>query len=581
MWHYRPPLADMRFVIEQVLDAPAHWAAGESGFDADTAGQVLEEAGRFAAEVLQPANAEGDAQGCRWEAGQVSLPAGFRNAYRAFVEGGWPALACDPAWGGQGLPQLVNMALYEMLNSASHAWTMYPGLAHGAYECLKAHGTPELQQRYLPKVVSGEWLATMCLTEAHAGSDLGLLRTRAEPQADGSVRITGTKIFISGGEHDLTENIVHLVLCRLPDAPPGSKGLSLALVPKLLPEGSANAVRCDGVEKKMGIKGSATCTLSFEAATGWLIGEPHRGLAAMFVMMNAARLQVAMQGLGHLEMATQNALRYAFERVQMRAVLRPAGSPSGPADPIALHPAMRRTLWKLQAHTEGARVLAYWCAMLLDEPAHEHGAQGHVALLTPVLKSLLTRLGFEGASDALQVWGGHGYLHDWGIEQSVRDARIALIYEGTNEIQAVDLLQRKVLGDGGAALNQLLDELAQEVPRCAERTVTAAAGTALQQQLQAVRQATAALVEGHAEDPEWPQRVAGDYLEGLGHALLAWAWARSARAALAQPDEHLREHKLAIARHGREWLLPEASACWQRVLARDAALPWLKESSNP
>lgn len=559
MWHYRPPLADMRFVIEQVLDAPARWATGESGLDADTAAQVLEEAGRFAAEVLQPVNAEGDTQGCRWEAGQVSVPAGYRNAYRQFVEGGWPALACDPAWGGQGLPQLVNMALYEMLNSASHAWTMYPGLAHGAYECLKAHGSPELQQRYLEKIVSGEWLATMCLTEAHAGSDLGLLRTRAEPQPDGSVRITGNKIFISGGEHDLTGNIVHLVLCRLPDAPPGSKDLSLALVPKLLPDGSA------------------TCTLSFEAATGWLIGEPHRGLAAMFVMMNAARLQVAMQGLGHLEMATQNALRYAFERVQMRAAQRPEGAAAASADPIAFHPAMRRTLWKLQAHTEGSRVLAYWCAMLLDEP----DAQSHVALLTPVLKSLLTRLGFEGASDALQVWGGHGYLHDWGIEQSVRDARIALIYEGTNEIQAVDLLQRKVLGDGGAALNKLLDELAQEVPLCAERSTTAEAGTALQQQLQTVRQATAALVEGHAEDPEWPQRVAGDYLDGVGHALLAWAWARSARAALAQPDERLREHKLAIARHGREWLLPEAGACWQRVLARNAALPWLDESATP
>jgi alkylation response protein AidB-like acyl-CoA dehydrogenase len=575
MWHYRPPLADMRFVIEQVLEAPARWAAGDSGLDADTATQVLEEAGRFAAEVLQPVNAEGDSSGCRWEAGRVSLPAGYRHAYRQFVEGGWPALACDPAWGGQGLPQLVNMALYEMLNSACHAWTMYPGLAHGAYECLKAHGTPELQQRYLAKIVSGEWLATMCLTEAHAGSDLGLLRTRAEPQADGSVRVSGTKIFISGGDHDLTDNIVHLVLCRLPDAPPGSKGLSLALVPRLLPDGTANGVGCDGVEKKMGIKGSATCTLRFEAATGWLIGEPHRGLAAMFVMMNAARLQVAMQGLGHLEMATQNALRYAFERVQMRALRRPEGSPAGPADPIALHPAMRRTLWALQARTEGSRVLAYWCAMLLDEPA----AQGHVALLTPVLKSLLTRLGFEGASDAQQVWGGHGYLHDWGIEQSVRDARIALVYEGTNEIQAVDLLQRKVLGDGGAALGALLDELAQEVALCAERAATATAGTALQQQIEAVRQATAALVEGHAEDTEWPLRVAGDYLDGAGHALLAWAWARSARVALAQPDERLREHKLAIARYGREWLLPEAGACWQRVLARHAALPWLDEAA--
>eukprot|EP01036_Dinobryon_divergens_P050663 gene50663-67827_t len=300
----------MRFVIDEVLGAPAAWQAQQAfdGLDAETAAQVLAEAGRFAAEVLAPLNGPGDLEGCRWQGGEVTTPAGYRAAYQAFVEGGWPALACDPACGGQGLPQLLNAALYEMLAGANHGWTMYPGLLHGAYECLHAHAPAELRERYLAKVTSGEWLSTMCLTEAHAGSDLGLLRTRAVPQDDGSFAVTGSKIFISGGEHDLTDNIVHMVLARLPEAPAGTKGLSLLLVPKLLPDGRRNTLRCDGIEKKMGLKGSATCVMSFEAATGWLVGEPHRGLAAMFLMMNAARLHVGLQGLGHLEVATQNAL---------------------------------------------------------------------------------------------------------------------------------------------------------------------------------------------------------------------------------------------------------------------------------
>jgi len=581
MWRYDPPLRDMRFVIDEVLQAPAAWAAmvGCEDLDAGMAAQVLEQAGRFAAEILAPTNAPGDLEGCHWQDGQVRTPAGFRAAYQAFVDGGWPALACDPACGGQGLPQLLNAALYEMLAAANHAWTMYPGLLHGAYECLHAHAQGVLRDTYLPKVTSGEWLSTMCLTEAHAGSDLGLLRTRAVPQADGSHALTGTKIFISGGEHDLTDNIVHLVLARLPDAPAGTKGLSLFLAPKRLPDGQANALRCDGIEKKMGLKGSATCVMSFEGATGWLLGEPNRGLAAMFLMMNAARLHVGLQGLGHLEAATQNALRYAAERLQSRAPRKPEGAPAGAADAIQHHPAVRRTLWTLQARTEAARVLAYWAAQALDEQAAhpdlavQAAAGDRATLLTPVIKALLTDLGHYGADHALGVWGGHGYVHDYGIEQIVRDSRIALIYEGTNEIQAIDLVLRKLLPDGGAKLGALLDWAAAQCEGSAQADAARAG-------LRAVRESVAALHADAAQDAELPFRAADDVLHALGEALLACAWARMdavAAQALAagQGDATFYQRKRQLARFQHDWLGGELPRRLAAVQAARAALPFL------
>jgi alkylation response protein AidB-like acyl-CoA dehydrogenase len=567
MWSYQPPLRDMRFVMEDVLGASAAWRElpAFAELDADTAGQVLEEAGKFAAGVLAPINGAADLQGCTWRDGAVTTPTGYREAYRAFVEGGWPALACDPDDGGQGLPLLLNAALNEMLAAANHGWTMYPGLLHGAYDCLKAHGSAELKERYLAKIASGEWLATMNLTEPQAGSDLGQVRSKAEPGSEGSWRITGSKIFISGGEHDLTDNIVHLVLARLPEAPAGTKGLSLFLAPKVLPDGTRNAIRCDGVEKKMGIKGSATCAMSFETATGWLVGQPHRGLAAMFVMMNSARLHVAMQGVGHLEMAQQNAHVYARERVQGRGAT------------IASHPAMRRTLWSLRSLVEGERVLAYWTAQLLDE-AHHHPeaarrarADGLVGLLTPVAKAFFTDNGHRGADDALQVWGGYGFVHEYGIEQTVRDSRIAMIYEGTNEIQAIDLLQRKVLDDGGEHLQSLLAMLDADADR-AEATQPEFAA-ALRAQSGAARDATQALLDGRAVDPEWPLRVADDYLRALGFTLLAWAWMRSAQAASLHAGSPWHDDKLRAARFGVQWLLPEAGWRWQRVRANEAVLP--------
>ncbi len=478
MWQYEAPLRDMRYVIEDVLGLPAQWAAlpAFAELDVDTARAVLAEAARFATEVLAPNNANDDLEGCTLAEGEVRTPRGYKEAYRAFVAAGWPALACDPAVGGQGLPQVLNAALYEMLAAANHAWTMYPGLLHGAYECLHLHASEELKQRYLGKVVSGEWLSTMCLTEAHAGSDLGLLATRATPAADGSYRLKGTKIFISGGEQDLTDNIVHLVLARLPDAPPGTKGISLFLAPKFLPDGSRNPLRCDGIEKKMGIKGSATCVMAFDGATGWLVGEPNRGLQAMFAMMNAARLHVALQGLAHAQNAHRNAVVYAHERLQSRAPLREG---KAAADPIVLHPAMRRTLLRQRVLVEGARLIAYEAAHLIDlaehagDAAQRERAQEQAALLTPVLKSFLTDNGFALASDALQVFGGHGYTHDWGIEQCLRDARIAMIYEGTNQIQAIDLVVRKLVADGGRAFAAWLETLSPSTRMNVLETVAA------------------------------------------------------------------------------------------------------------
>ena len=566
MWKYVPPLREMRFVIEEVLRIPERWPMlqGRAEIDVDTALHVLEEAGRFAAEVIAPINAAGDIEGCSCSDEQVRTPAGFRQAWRAFVDAGWPLLACDEEDGGQALPHVLNAALYEMLAAANHAWTMYPGLLEGAYRCLKAHARQDIKDRYLGKIASGEWLATMCLTEPQAGSDLGAVRTRAVPAGEGTWQVTGSKIFISGGDHDLSDNIVHLVLCRLPDAPAGSKGLSLVLVPKVLPDGGRNAVRCDGIEKKMGIKGSATCVMSFEQATGWLIGQPHRGLAAMFVMMNSARMHVAMQGLGHLEAATQNAIRYANERTQFGAALMAQAS-------------VRRTLWRLKALTSGVRVCAFRIAQLLDEADHHHSdavrerAQQLLGVLTPIAKAFFTHLGHHGANDALQVWGGYGYVHEYGIEQTVRDSRIAMIYEGANAIQAIDLVTRKVIADGGRAMELLLEEMESEVVACsAVAGLKMHAGT-LQRQVRQLRGAVDQLL--HSAGSQWPLQVADDFLHGAGFALLAWAWCRIARAASAAGAGDFHQEQWQASDFGMRCVMPESEAHWQRLGAGECALP--------
>ena len=538
---WKAPLLDMQFVLQHWLQADKAWQAmpPHADLDLELAWQVLEQAARFTEQVLVPLNATGDRQGCRMEAGQVRTPHGFPAAYQAYVEAGWPALACTPQFGGQGLPLVLDAALQEMLFASNHAWAMYTGIAHGAYQCLQAHASEQLQARYLPGIVSGEILPTMCLTEPQAGSDLGLLRCRAEPLGDGRYAITGNKLFISGGDHDLTRQIVHLVLARLPGAPAGSRGLSLLLVPKWLEDGQRNAVQCEGLEHKLGIRGSATCALRFEAASGWLVGQAHGGLAAMFVMMNSARLHVGLQGLAHAEAAWQCAREYAMARRQMNA----PGQPKGQADPIHLHPAMRRVLLELRVRSEGMRALGYWAAHWLDvaaaatDPGQRAKAATLAALLTPVIKAAFTEQGFTLASKALQVFGGYGYTCEFSIEQTLRDSRIAMIYEGTNEVQANDLLLRKVLGDGGAGMALLLGELRKEAG-------TGMAAAVLQRVCAVLQGLLAEVMAKAAADPEYPYRAAGDFLQLCATALQAFAWARTERCLQALPvGAPLRLHK--------------------------------------
>ena len=552
MSDYQPRIQDMQFVLSQVLNAPQQLQAMPvfAEVDADLVQQVLDEAGKFVGEVVAPLNRDGDEIGAQWQDGKVTMPPGFQAAYQMFWQAGWPALSTAAEDGGQGLPSVLEIMLYEMLSAANHGWTMAPGLLHGAYECIKHYASPALQDTYLSKVGTGEWLATMCLTEPHAGSDLGLSRTKAIPQADGRYALSGTKIFISGGEHDLTDNIVHLVLARLPDAPPGPKGLSLFLVPKFYPNGERSAVHCERIEEKMGLHGSPTCVMRFDEALADIIGEPGKGLNAMFVMMNAARLHVAMQGIGLLDAAWQKADAYAKERRQMRA---PAGKDAkaksaGEADFIIAHPAIKRILDTQRSWVDGGRVLAYQTAVELDRIKHADKdtaakSQRWCALVTPVMKAAFTHQAFHGGSDCLQVFGGHGYVREWGIEQLVRDARVAMIYEGTNEIQAIDLLVRKIMTDVGQSLNQLLDDLKADT---GNETAEAAQ----------LRNLTHRILTAAQQDPSVGHRVADDYLRAMALVLLQWAWQRI-EAKLPTDTADLKDRWHAPSQAFRQWVLPE------------------------
>ena len=542
MNHFQPNTDDMFFILHDVLHAPEQLQAlsAHAEVDADLMRQVGEEAGKFVGEVIAPLNREGDEIGAQWKDGTVTTPPGFREAYQAFWQAGWPALSAAAEDGGQGLPAVLEAMLYENLSAANHGWTMAPGLLHGAYECIKHHGSDALKARYLEKVATGEWLATMCLTEPHAGSDLGLVRTKAVPlasDAEGRFALSGTKIFISGGEHDLTDNIVHLVLARLPDAPPGPKGLSLFLVPKFYEDGSRSLVVCERIEEKMGLHGSPTCVMRFDEAAGWLVGEPGKGLNAMFVMMNAARLHVGLQGIGLLEAAWQKADAYARERQQMRAP--GSASKAGQADPIHQHPAMRRILDAQRAWIDAGRLLAYRTALELDavkqhpDAARKTAANRWCTLVTPVLKAAWTDQAFAGASACLQVFGGHGYVREWGIEQHVRDARVAMIYEGTNEIQAIDLLVRKVLPDGAGSLLTLLNDLAADLP---ETTNSATTNQALAQFASFSTEQLIKSTQADGASPELPYWVADDFLRALALLLMAWAWVHIAATPGAETD---------------------------------------------
>ncbi len=596
MPRYQPPLRDLHFVLHELLQVtdvlrqlPAH-----ADVDTDTLNAVLEEGGKFASEVLFPLNRSGDEQGCALDTDthEVRTPQGFKAAYEAYVAGGWPSLACDPQYGGQGLPIVVNQCIYEMLNSASQAWTMYPGLSHGAYECLHAHGTEEQKSLYLPKLTSGEWTGTMCLTEPHCGTDLGLLRTKAEPVADapGTYRLTGQKIFISAGEHDLVPNIVHLVLARLPDAPPGSKGISLFVVPKfnVLPSGelgARNAIYCAALEHKMGIHANATCQMVLDGARGTLVGEPHKGLAAMFVMMNAARLGVGNQSLGLTEVAYQNAVDYARERQQMRS-LSGVKSAHTPADPIIVHPDVRKMLLTARAYAQGARAVAVWCALLIDQElssADETQRQecaDLVALLTPVIKAFFTDNAWEATSHCLQVYGGHGYVREWGMEQYVRDSRINMIYEGTNTIQSLDLLGRKVLSDGGKRLRRFGEMVREFVEQEGVKPEMQEFINPLADLGDKVTKLSTELGFKAMSNADEVGAAAVDYLRVIGHLVFAYFWARMARVALDRTSsgDPFYVAKLHTARFYFAKLLPETATLIRRARAGAAPLMAMEES---
>jgi hypothetical protein len=578
MPQYQAPLRDMQFVLHELLNAESVFkgmpAYADIDTDADTINSILEEAAKFAQNVTFPLNQSGDQEGCHHDkaTGAVTAPKGFKEAYKQYVEGGWPALACDPAYGGQGLPETVNTVFYEMLNSANQAWTMYPGLTHGAYAALIAHGTDELKATYLPKMISGEWTGTMCLTEPHCGTDLGMLRTKAEPKGDGSYAISGTKIFISSGDHDMADNIIHLVLARLPDAPAGTKGISLFIVPKFLAtDGSRNGIKCGSIEHKMGIHGNATCVMNLDEATGYMVGEPNKGLNAMFVMMNGARLGVGCQSLGLGEVAYQNSLAYAKDRLQMRS-LSGVKAKDKPADPIIVHPDVRRMLLTQKAYTEGARAFVYWVGLMIDTEHHgsddkaKKEASDLVALLTPIIKAFITDNTLETTNMGLQCFGGHGYVAEWGMEQYVRDARINLIYEGTNGIQALDLLGRKVLGDMGAKLMKFGKLVTAFIKENEGDEALKTYTTALAALGAEVTKITTEIGMKAMKNPDEVGAASVAYMRIVGHFVYAYLWARMAKLSLGK-DEPFYQAKIATANFYFAKLLPETAMHFQTIRA--------------
>ena len=578
---YKAPLRDIRFVLNEVL-ADSEPLPGDEEYGADTADAILDAAAQICEEVLQPLNRSGDEEGSVLENGVVRTPKGFKAAYEAFREGGWVGMPCAVEDGGQGMPRLLHNVVKEMFCSANLAFGMFPGLSNGAYAAIRAHAEEGLKRAYLPKLATGEWTGTMCLTEPQCGTDLGLIRTKAVPRDDGSFAITGTKIFISCGDHDFTDNIVHLVLAKLPDAPEGIRGISLFLVPKRLPmadgkPGVHNGVTTGALEHKMGIKASPTCVLNFENSVGWLVGGRHRGMRCMFTMMNEARLSVGMQGLGLAEVAYQNARDYAKERVQGRSVTGTKDA-AKPADPIIVHPDVRKNLLTIRSFTEGARVMAYWTGRLLDEsekhpdPAKREAADELVQLLTPVVKAYLTDQGFASTVIAQQVYGGHGYIREHGVEQFVRDARIAQIYEGTNGIQALDLVGRKLPQNMGRLLRRFFHpvdafiQANQADPKLVEFVMPLAKAFAK------LQQATAQLAERGLKDPEEAVSGATDYLRLFGHVVMAFLWCRmvklaQARIAAGGDADGFYAAKVMTARFFTERVLPETDTLFKTVLA--------------
>ena len=569
MPEYKAPLRDMDFVLNEVLNAEQHYQSLPGCEDAtpDMVSAIMEEGAKFAERVLSPLNQIGDQQGCQWSDGAVTTPEGFKDAYQQFVEGGWPSLAHEEEWGGQGLPESIGIIINEMVGTANWSWSMYPGLSHGAMNTLDAHGTDEQKETYLTKLVSGEWTGTMCLTEPHCGTDLGMLRTKAEPQEDGSYKLSGTKIFISAGDHDMADNIVHIVLARLPDAPEGTKGISLFIVPKHLPQslGENNGVSCGSLEHKMGIHGNATCVMNFDDATGYLIGPPNKGLNCMFTFMNTARLGTALQGLAHAEWGFQNSLVYAKDRLQMRSLNGPA-SPDKPADPIIVHPEVRKMLLTQKAFAEGGRALIYYCAQLVDQVKLTEGeekekADALLAFLTPIAKAFLTEVGFESANHGLQVFGGHGFISEWGMEQNVRDSRISMLYEGTTQIQALDLLGRKVLMSQGESLKGFTKIVHKFCQAESDNTELQAFIKPLVELNKEWGELTMQIGMKAMQNRDEVGAASVDYLMYSGYVVLGYFWARMVKVAqeklaAGEGDQAFYEAKLATAKFYFERILP-------------------------
>jgi alkylation response protein AidB-like acyl-CoA dehydrogenase len=582
---YVPPVEDMRFLLAEVFDFDRQTEVlfPDLGFDSAFAAAVLEEAGRFCSDVLAPLNRPADEEGCRLENGAVSTPKGVAEAYRAFRDAGWPAVAGEPEFGGQGLPRVVQMLVDEMISASNMSFGLFPGLTHGAIEALSKHASDELKAAYLPRMISGEWTGVMALTEASAGTDLGLLKTQAAPKGDGSYRITGTKIFISSGDQDFGGNIIHLVLARLPDAPPGVKGISLFLVPKFLPGedgalGALNDLSVGALEHKMGIHAQPTCVMNYDGAVGWLVGEPHRGLAAMFTMMNNERLFVGIQGLGLADGAYQKAAAYAKERLQGR-------SADGARGPVAIieHPDVRRMLLTARGFVESGRALAVWTALQMDiaarhpDPQTRADAEGLLALLTPVVKAAFTDLGFESAVQAQQVFGGHGYIREWGVEQYVRDARITQIYEGTNGVQAADLAGRKLAMEGGK-LPERFFALVEADLELALRFGAAEIAMPVSAALERLRRTTCDL-QRRIANPSEIGAAASDYLRMFALVALGWMWARMASAVMQGEARPARLAKLAIARFFVARMLPQTLGLAEAIAAGAAPVMRLDETA--
>ena len=578
MPHYIAPTKDMQYVLNDVLDVKNSSIPGYADLDADFLSAILEEAGKITSQVLAPLNAVGDQEGCHFENGVIRTPTGFKDAFEQVKEGGWTGIDCDPEFGGQGLPYLVGTAVGEMFASSNMAFGMYQGLTHGAYSAIHAHGTEAQKQTYLPNMVSCDWTGTMNLTEPHCGTDLGLMRTKAEPQEDGTFKIIGQKIFISAGDHDLSENVIHLVLAKIPGGPDGVKGISLFIVPKFMVNedgslGARNAVAVGKIEEKMGIHGNATCVMNYDGATGFLLGDEHKGMRAMFTMMNEARLGVGLQGYSQAEVAYQNAVAYAKDRLQGRDVTG-VKNPDGPADPLIVHPDIRRNLMDQKSFVEGARAFTFWGASLIDQ-AHREGdadANGLISLLTPVIKGFLTDKGYEYASAAQQVYGGHGYIEEWGMSQFARDARITMIYEGANGVQALDLVGRKLAQDGGKhvmAFFEMVKNFASDNKGWDEDFDRDFLGPlkAASKDLQA---AGMYFMQNGMKNPNNALAGSYDFMHMFGHVCLGLMWARMGKASIealknGADDAAFHETKIKTGRYYMARQLPATALHLARI----------------